>query len=130
MCEQAGVEVARELAAPLPPVQADPGQLRQVVVNLVANAVQSMPTGGRLSLGTRADGEVVVLVVTDTGIGMAADLKARIFDPFFTTKEVGQGTGLGLAVVHGIIVAHRGQITVESEPGQGSRFEIRIPASL
>lgn len=129
MCEQARVEVARELATPLPPVQADPGQLRQVVVNLVANAVQSMPTGGRLSLGTRADGEAVVLVVTDTGIGMAADLKARIFDPFFTTKEVGQGTGLGLAVVHGIIVAHRGQITVESEPGQGSRFEVRLPAS-
>ncbi|MGV8039372.1 MAG: sensor histidine kinase [Thermoanaerobaculaceae bacterium] len=126
-CERAGVVVTSEPCPGLPTVHADGAQLRQVLVNLVANAVQSMPTGGRLGVRTEVDGPEVVLAVEDTGTGMSEEVRARIFDPFFTTKEVGQGTGLGLAVAHGIVVAHGGRIGVSSRRGRGSRFEVRLP---
>jgi signal transduction histidine kinase len=121
------VRCVRELAPDLPAVTADPGQLNQVIVNLVVNAVQAMPEGGTLTVRTRADGEFVRLEVEDTGIGMTEETMRSIFLPFFTTKEVGKGTGLGLPVVHGIVTAHGGTVTAESEPGKGSRFEVRIP---
>lgn len=115
------------LARDLPEIVADPAQLHQVIVNLVVNAVQAMPGGGELTITTAADDEYVYLVVEDTGCGMNEEIKKNIFLPFFTTKEIGQGTGLGLPVVHGIVTSHGGTVGVTSEPGRGSRFEVRLP---
>jgi len=126
-CVKAGIEVARDLARDLPQITADPAQLKQVLVNLVVNAVQAMPDGGTLTVGTQADDGTVSLVVRDTGVGMSPEIQERIFLPFFTTKDVDEGTGIGLAVVHGIVTAHGGSIEVQSQPGAGTRFEIRLP---
>jgi signal transduction histidine kinase len=125
--EKENIECVLELQADLPRIIADPAQLRQVVVNLIVNAFQAMPDGGTLTLTTRADESHVYLVVEDTGVGMSEEVKKKIFLPFFTTKDVGQGTGLGLAVVHGIVASHGGSIDVRTESGKGSRFEVRIP---
>jgi signal transduction histidine kinase len=119
-------EVVVELGE-LPGMLGRPGQSAQVLVNLLVNAAQAMPEGGRIFVSTRADGDEAVLVVRDTGQGMAPEVRERIFQPFFTTKPVGEGTGLGLSVVHGIIADHKGHIHVESEPGQGSTFIVRLP---
>jgi signal transduction histidine kinase len=126
-CAKGGIRVVRDLAPDIPDINADPAQLRQVLVNLVVNAVQAMPDGGTLTVGTQASGSAVSLVVQDTGIGMTEEVAAKIFVPFFTTKGVSEGTGLGLPVVHGIVSSHGGSINVESRPGQGARFEIRLP---
>jgi len=125
--EKENIECVLELQIDIPRIIADPAQLRQVVVNLIVNAFQAMPDGGTLTLATRGDESHVYLVVEDTGVGMGEDVKKKIFLPFFTTKDVGQGTGLGLAVVHGIVAAHGGSIDVRTESGKGSRFEVRIP---
>jgi signal transduction histidine kinase len=106
---------------------ADPAQLNQVVVNLVLNALQSMDGSGQITLLTQSLGRMIALVVEDTGCGMSQSTLDKIFIPFFTTKDVGQGTGLGLPVVHGIVTSHGGTIQVESQVGQGTRFEIRLP---
>jgi len=126
-CLKAGVELVRELADGVPSLVVDRGQLHQVLVNLVVNAVQAMPDGGRLVIRTGMDGHAAVLAVTDTGWGMDEETRKRMFVPFFTTKDVNEGTGLGLAVVHGIVTAHGGAILVESEPGRGTTMEIRFP---
>ena len=126
-CARAGIEVRLLLAPELPDLAADASQLHQVLVNLVVNSIQAMPNGGTLTIETGAALDFVSLSVTDTGCGMTGQVKERLFTPFFTTKDVDQGTGLGLAVVHGIVTAHRGTILVESVPGQGTRFEIRLP---
>lgn len=128
-CEKGGIKVVRDLAPDLPNINADPAQLRQVLVNLVVNAVQAMPEGGALTVRTRASASAVSLTVQDTGIGMSADVLARIFMPFFTTKDVSEGTGLGLSVVHGIVSSHGGSIDVKSQPGQGARFEVCFPVT-
>jgi len=107
----------------------DPGQLLQVLVNLTVNATQAMPEGGDLTVTTRARDGNVFLAVEDTGCGMSEEILEQIFVPFFTTKDVGQGMGLGLSVVHGIVSAHGGSISVTSEPGKGSRFDVRLPAA-
>jgi signal transduction histidine kinase len=122
-----GIEIRRAVAADLPEVLADPNQLHQVLVNLVVNAMQAMPRGGPLTIETYAQGAEVVLAVEDHGVGMDPQVVRRIFEPFFTTKDVGEGTGLGLAVVHGIVTAHGGTIRVQSRPGEGSRFEVHLP---
>ncbi len=126
-CAKAGVDLVLELAPDLPPVVCDPAQMNQVLVNLVVNALQAMPRGGRLTVRTETGEDDVALVVRDTGVGMTREVLGKIFVPFFTTKEVGQGTGLGLPVVHGIVTAHQGTIRVDSRPGRGTRVEIRLP---
>ena len=126
-CEKEGIEVVRDLAEGLTEITADPSQLNQVLVNLVVNGLQAMSGGGRLTIRTRATEEEVILIVEDTGTGMDEEVQRQIFLPFFTTKEVGQGTGLGLAVVHGIVTSHGGIIEVESKKGKGSRFTVKLP---
>ncbi|RKX77097.1 MAG: hypothetical protein DRP87_10090 [Spirochaetes bacterium] len=126
-CAKEGIKLKTDLSENLPEIEADPSQIQQVLVNLVVNAVQSMKHGGRLDVVTRASSTYVALIVSDTGPGMSEDIKRQIFLPFFTTKEVGHGTGLGLAVVHGIVSSHGGDIKVESEEGKGATFEIRLP---
>ena len=126
-CAKAGVELMRKLAPQLPSVTADSAQVNQVIVNLVVNALQAMPSGGTLEVTTRASDGWVELLVSDTGEGMSAEVLKKVFLPFFTTKDVKEGTGLGLSVVHGIVTAHGGSIDVESRPGQGSTFKVRLP---
>ncbi len=111
------------------PVAGNASELREVFTNLVLNAIDAMPWGGRLTLASADEGEVVRVSVTDTGIGMDAETCSRVFDPFFTTKPV-KGTGLGLSVAYGIISRHHGRITVESEPGKGSTFSVLLPAAV
>lgn len=118
-----------DLEEGLPQIFADPQHLKQVMVNLVVNAIHAMSGGGTLSIATHSFKNDVYLIVSDTGVGMSAEIRRQIFNPFFTTKDVDQGTGLGLAVVHGIIQAHGGVIEVESAPGRGSRFEITFPCA-
>jgi len=122
-----GTELVLDLSPELPDTTADPGQLNQVLVNLVVNALQAMPNGGRLTVQTRAGGSHISVVVEDTGTGMSEDVVEKLFVPFFTTKDVGEGTGLGLPVAHGIVTSHGGSIKVESTVGQGTRFEIQLP---
>ncbi len=126
-CGKSGIELIQNLDPRLPEITADPSGLSQVLMNLVVNAMQAMPDGGRLTVSTRAEADAVVLSVEDTGCGMTDEVKSRLFDPFFTTKDVGEGTGLGLSVVHGIVTSHGGSIQVESETGRGSRFDVRLP---
>ena len=126
-CAKEGIRVELALAPDLPEVYADAGQLMQVLVNLVVNAIQAMPAGGRLDVATQARPQAIELAVADCGQGIAPDVVERIFEPFFTTKDVGQGTGLGLSVVHGIVAAHGGQIEVDSQPGGGTRFTVQLP---
>lgn len=127
--EKQGIHLLRRLAEGLPTVEADPIQVRQVVVNLTVNAMQAIAVRGTVTIETRADAQFVVLTVTDTGNGMSPETLRKIFDPFFTTKDVGEGTGLGLSVVHGIVTAHGGAIEAESREGQGTRFTVRLPAA-
>ena len=123
------IDIVPELT-PVPPVMGDPGQCYQVLVNLVSNASRAIGTGPgtitvRLQGDTGSDG--VTLSVRDTGCGMDETTRRRIFEPFYTTRKVGEGTGLGLSVVHGIITSHGGSIDVKSEPGEGTTFIIRFP---
>jgi PAS domain S-box-containing protein len=122
------VTIQTALAAFVPRIAADPGQVRQVLVNLLVNGVQSMPRGGQLTVSTRFDGDGVTLAVRDTGTGMPPEVRDRIFEPFFTTRPADQGAGLGLAVVRDIVSAHRGRIDVESEPGAGTVIAVAFPS--
>ena len=126
-CAKSGIELACSLTPEVPVITADPAQLNQVLVNLVVNALQSMPGAGKITVQTRFCDHSVYLVVEDTGTGMSKDVLDKVFVPFYTTKEIGQGTGLGLPVVHGIVTAHDGSIEVESKVGSGTRFEVRLP---
>ena len=128
----------------LPPVEADAGMLGQVLMNLAVNARDAMPQGGRITLATEAveitperaaanadrrPGWFACLSVSDTGCGMDAATVKRVFEPFFTTKDVGKGTGLGLATVHGIVAQHQGWVEVESELGRGATFRVFLPTT-
>jgi signal transduction histidine kinase len=127
-CAKEGIRMVREMDRDLPEIVGDASQLHQVLVNLVVNAIQAMPHGGTLTVRTLKRNGEAELVVEDTGTGMSEEILKQIFVPFFTTKQVGQGTGLGLAVVHGIVTAHGGTIEVESKVGKGTRFRVRLPA--
>lgn len=120
-------DVQVELAPLLPMMMGRPRQIAQVVINLLVNAAHAISGRGTIFVSTRQEGEEVVLVVRDTGKGMTADVLAKLFQPFFTTKPLGEGMGMGLAVVHGIVAAHGGRIQVESQPGRGSTFTVRLP---
>jgi len=128
-CAKEGIDLKLDLAPDLPKIRANAGQLMQVMTNMVVNAMQAMPNGGSLTLVTSCVEEDVLLSIEDTGIGMNRETKGKIFTPFFTNKRPGVGTGLGLPVVHEIVIAHGGSISVESEPGRGSRFVIRLPVN-
>jgi two-component system NtrC family sensor kinase len=131
--QRAGIRVTSSLAPDLPDVFADPHQLQQVVLNLLINAEHALvraDEGGHVHLRTIAEStDSVRIEVRDNGPGMSAEVQGRIFDPFFTTKDVGEGTGLGLAVAQAIVAEHGGHIDVESSPGAGARFAIVLPAA-
>jgi two-component system NtrC family sensor kinase len=119
------ITIERRLASGLPEITADPEQLRQAFRNIILNACEAMPTGGRLVITTRRTARWLEVEFADTGAGIRSEDLGRIFDPFFTTKS--GGSGLGLSVVYGIIDRHDGTIEVESEPGQGTTFLLRFP---
>jgi len=123
------VNVLREFDATLPHVVCAPQQLRQVFLNLVVNAAQAVEDGGSVLVATRSEGRHVIVSVADDGCGIPPESIDRIFDPFFTTKPVGVGTGLGLGIVHQIVTSHGGEIQVESTPGRGTVFRVRLPAA-
>jgi two-component system NtrC family sensor kinase len=142
IAEKRRITLHFEASEPVSEVVADAAQLQQVVTNLVVNAVQASPESSTVEVGLRASrqsrhvsGEVgpeaergfVCITVSDRGVGMSEDTLERIFEPFFTTKDVGEGTGLGLAVAYGIVQEHGGFITVESKLSEGSRFEVYLP---
>jgi PAS domain S-box-containing protein len=128
------VELVIKLAPELGDVEADPGQIEQVIMNLAVNARDAMPQGGRLRIETadveRPGGRHAMLAVTDTGQGMDPETESHIFEPFFTTKAMGKGTGLGLSTVYGIVQQHRGAIEVDTRVGQGTTFRIYLPGAV
>ena len=124
---KAGIEMVRLLSPDVPEIMADQSQIHQVLVNLVVNAIQAMPDGGKIIISTECLDKMICLEVTDTGAGMSEEVQKQLFVPFFTTKDVDEGTGLGLPVVHGIVTSHGGSINVRSTLGKGSSFEIKLP---
>lgn len=123
-CRAAAVELEVELESSLPPIHIDPDQLRQALLNLLRNGKESMPEGGRLTLGARQDADEVVLFVRDEGAGIEPELIGRIFDPFYSTKLT--GTGLGLALTQQIVQEHGARLEVTSEPGRGTEISVRF----
>ncbi|MBI1987347.1 MAG: HAMP domain-containing histidine kinase [Nitrospinae bacterium] len=133
----AGVQLEEHLSDPVPLVKANGNEIEQVFLNLFLNALDAMPQGGRLGISTRSEPEglsdgrpAIAVVVEDTGTGIPEGNREKIFQPFFTTKEEGQGTGLGLSICMGLVRSHGGKIKVESEPGQGTRFTVRLPMEI
>jgi signal transduction histidine kinase len=127
--EMKEIQMVKEIEPDLPKVKCDFKQIQQTFLNLMSNASEAMTKGGILSLKAHCpkDDGFLEVVISDTGCGIPADDFKNIFEPFFTTKEEGKGVGLGLSVVYGIITRHDGSIEVESEPGKGSSFKVRLP---
>lgn len=122
-----GIKIVEKLDPKLHTIQADSVQISQVLVNLITNAIHALFAGGKITVTTKNKNGHVSLIVSDTGCGMSAEVRKKIFEPFFSTKPVGQGTGLGLSVVQGIVEDHQGRILVSSAVGKGSKFEIIFP---
>ncbi|MEO7385980.1 MAG: PAS domain S-box protein, partial [Gammaproteobacteria bacterium] len=132
---QGVAEVSMELDPRLPLVPCLAGGINQVIVNMLVNAVHAIEAcgaerPGRIVVATRRAGDFAEIRVTDNGSGMAEDVRARAFDPFFTTKAVGQGTGQGLAIAHSVVKKHRGSIAIDTEPGRGTCFTVRLPLGI
>jgi two-component system NtrC family sensor kinase len=127
---QGTLEVVRHFGKELLPAWGNPSKLQQVFMNLILNARDAMPVGGKLTINTRLVDTSLMVDFRDTGVGIAPENIARIYDPFFTTKDVGQGTGLGLALSYGIVQEHGGRIFVESRPGEGTHFTIKLPTAM
>jgi signal transduction histidine kinase len=121
------IQVNKTVSPQLPKVLADPDHMNQVFLNLLLNACQAMSEGGTLRLDLHPTDTTVELTVQDTGCGIPQEQLSKIFDPFFSTKAVGEGTGLGLTVIHGILQEHQGAIRVTSVPGQGTTFIVSLP---
>ena len=127
---RANITVTIDLAEQELPLDADRGQLQQVIINLAVNAADAMPEGGRLVIRTGADGaQQVWLSLGDSGHGIPEAIRDRVFEPFFTTKGAGKGTGLGLSVVQGIVTQHHGRIEVQSTAGAGTTFTVTLPGA-
>lgn len=126
-CKKEGILLDLNLRENLPDIAVDPAQINQAVVNLVVNSIQAVREGGEIRINTGIEDNMVFFTIEDNGIGMSEEIQKQIFIPFFTTKEIGQGTGLGLAVVHGIVQANKGEIEVFSTPGDGTKFILRFP---
>ncbi len=120
-----GIVIRTQYDPDLPPVALDVDLFKQALWNLIRNAHHAMPDGGDLILQTRLEGDSAILEVTDTGVGMTEDVASKVFDAFYSTKP--GGSGLGLPTTRKIVEAHGGEITVQSEPGQGTRFTVRLP---
>ncbi len=125
-CIKEGITIIRQYAEPIT-ITADSTQIKQVLTNLTINAIQAMKNGGNLTIGTRKVDEKAIFFIEDTGAGISEKNISKAFVPFFTTKDVGEGTGLGLSVVYGIIQSHNGDIKVSSEPGKGTIFHVSLP---
>ena len=123
------IEMVRAYDPEAPRVLGNSGKLQQVFTNLLLNARDAIPDGGRITISTAAEDHSLIVEVSDTGIGIAPENVAKVYDPFYTTKGVGRGTGLGLAVTYGIVQEHSGHISVESVPGTGTKFRITLPAA-
>jgi two-component system NtrC family sensor kinase len=121
------VEIALDIADDIPPVHADSGHIQQAIIALATNAIDAMPEGGTLTLRASAQMNRIAIEIEDTGIGIPPEDLSKIFEPFFTTKEVGEGTGLGLAVCYGIVTDHGGRLSVRSNIGKGTIFTIYLP---
>jgi len=119
--------VIKELEPALPKISADFDQLQQVCTNLIMNAIQAMPKGGKLTIRTSADKTQVKIKVQDTGVGISPENMRKLFTPFFTTKREVKGVGLGLAVSYGIIQRHDGRVEVKSKEGEGTTFTVYLP---
>ncbi len=146
LAKKAGVEIQRSdshrsgSSTPLA-ISGDPGQIQQVITNLISNAIQAMPSGGQLTIALELDNAVppegvpparegfAAIDVSDTGCGMSEEVSQRAFEPFYTTKDVGVGTGLGLSIAYGIVRDHGGWMDVRSRPGEGSTFRVHLPLS-
>jgi two-component system NtrC family sensor kinase len=128
--ELQNVEVIKELFPSLPEITADADQLQQVFMNLILNAIQAMPQGGRLILRSSVDNNRVKIEVKDTGRGISPENMNKLFTPFFTTKPEVKGVGLGLAIAYGIIQRHKGKIEVQSKVGEGATFTVYLPLHL
>ena len=122
-----GVAIVRAYDASLPPVRTDVPLLRQVILNLLTNALAATPQGGAITLTTRRSDNQIIIEVRDTGCGIPPENMAKIFNPFFTTKEPGKGTGLGLSLSHGIVTRLGGTLTAQSTPGHGATFTVALP---
>jgi signal transduction histidine kinase len=120
------IEVIKDYGA-LPEIDCFPNQVNQVFMNILVNAAQAIEGQGTIRVATRRQADRVIVEIADSGVGMNADVRSRIFDPGFTTKGAGVGTGLGLSIVHQIVEDHGGEISVDSEPGRGTTFTVRLP---
>jgi hypothetical protein len=130
LLESSHIAVESQYDRTLPPVYGNAGKLQQVFINLFLNARDAMPSGGELAVQTAMSESMIIVDISDTGMGISEDNIKRIFDPFFTTKEIGKGTGLGLAVTYGIIQEHGGRIFVDSDAAKGTHFRVKLPTRL
>ena len=111
-----------------PQVYGNVSEVEQIFLNLLINAQQAMPDGGRIDIELSTDGQTTTAMISDTGEGIPEENIGRVFDPFFTTREENGGTGLGLSIIYSIVDKHNGEVSVKSEPGQGTTFVLRFPS--